>query len=41
MIEISNRDFSLSEARATADKSCPCAELIKHYAIKAYGGVDV
>jgi hypothetical protein len=22
-------------------KSCPCAQLIKHYAMKAYGGVDV
>jgi hypothetical protein len=20
---------------------CPCAQLIKHYAMKAYGGVDV
>jgi hypothetical protein len=23
------------------DRSCPCAQLIKHYAIKAYGGVEV
>jgi hypothetical protein len=22
-------------------KTCPCAELIKHYTMKAYGGVDV
>jgi hypothetical protein len=22
-------------------RSCPCAELIKHYAVKAYGGVDL
>jgi hypothetical protein len=22
-------------------KSCPCAKRIKHYAMKAYGGVDV
>jgi hypothetical protein len=23
------------------NKSCPCAYLIEHYAMKAYGGVDV
>jgi hypothetical protein len=22
-------------------QSCPCAQLLKHYAMKAYGGVDL
>jgi hypothetical protein len=26
---------------AKEKKSCPCAEVIKHYAMKAYGEVDV
>jgi hypothetical protein len=31
-------DFS--QYRIRKGKECPCAEIIKHYAMKAYGGVD-
>jgi hypothetical protein len=33
--------YCLIQLRYRMSQSCPCAQLIKHYAMKKYGGVDI
>jgi hypothetical protein len=33
--------FEICYGKGKKSQRCPCAQLIKHYAKKAYGGVDV